>query len=694
MIALTAVCGIAVLLSSILLFTIEIEDAMHVKSEVAEKILKHEIERMKSAALITVTGMANSDELKEAIINNDRQQVAYIAETYQAIAQVGFMMITDKDGYVITRTHDPSVYGDNISYLPQVISAFDRKTEVNINSGPVIRLGVSTSTPILDGSHNIIGVVSMGFRLDSLDFVKNLKELTGCEITIFLGDVNVASTIRHLSGEYTLGTVAAPHVSGPVLAGETYVGRINLFGRNVFARYFPLYGPNDEIIGMMFAGSYTEDETRKIVVFIATGAMITLLVLLVCLFIANLLSEAIDNRLSDVMDELRKASQAKGDFLANMSHEMRTPLNAITGMTIVGKKTQDINEKNNALEKIEDASSHLLGLISDILDMAKIEANKLELYPVTFSIEKMVQQVLSVTQFRANEKQQTIVTDIDPRLPRNIVGDDKRLSQVIVNLLSNAIKFTGAGGEIKLAVSLDKRTNKSIRLRIEVEDNGIGISPEHRERLFGVFEQAKSGTSREYGGTGLGLAITKRIIDIMGGEITVESVLNEGSKFIVTVPMGRYDEKNKTPRQSKIRHVNNPYADTTKFTGKNILVVEDVEINRDIVVAMLGDTGLSIDCAENGEEALEKVTADPGRYDLIFMDLQMPQMDGFEATKRIRAILSESSGRTTYLPIVAMTAHVFKEDIDACLEAGMDGHCGKPLDVEKLMEVLQKHIGG
>jgi signal transduction histidine kinase len=374
------------------------------------------------------------------------------------------------------------------------------------------------------------------------------------------------------------------------------------------------------------------------------------------------------------------ASKAKSDFLAHMSHEMRTPMNAVVGMTIIGKKAGDIETKDRALDKIETASTYLLAIINDILDMAKIEADKLEFAPVEFDFRKMLQRALTVINYRAEEKELKINVNIDKNIPVMLIGDDHRLSQVVTNLLSNAVKFTSEGGRVDINADIISETDDICELRVEVADTGIGIEPEAQEKLFMIFEQANSGTSRVYGGTGLGLAISKRIVESMGGTIWVESEPGAGSKFAFTVKLSRCNNKD-----AELAPETGSAPAPGLFTGKHLLIVEDVDINREILISLLEDTGLAIDCAENGLEAVEKIKAEPDKYDIVFMDLQMPQMGGIEATQVIREMPQRNRG---WLPIVAMTANVFKDDIEACREAGMDAHLGKPLDIEKITEIL------
>jgi len=411
------------------------------------------------------------------------------------------------------------------------------------------------------------------------------------------------------------------------------------------------------------------------------------------------LQHAIDiTGMIEATEKALAASRAKSDFLANMSHEMRTPMNAIIGMTAIGKKANDMGEKNTALSKIGDASTHLLGVINDILDMAKIEADKLELASTEFQFEKLLHTVLTVINFRAEERKQTLTMNVDSAIPHFIVGDDQRLAQVITNLLSNAVKFTPEGGEIRLDAFWAGETDGNCELRVEVTDNGIGISQEQQAKLFDAFEQVQNGMSRQYGGTGLGLAICKRIVGLMGGRIWVESELGKGARFCFTVKTMRSSEHEAAVDEDPKEHdtSKSEAAPAGDFNGKRLLVVEDIEINREILLALLEDSGLNIDCAENGKEALDMITAAPDKYDIVLMDLQMPQMGGLEATRHIRAFederLKNAEAGAGRLPIIAMTANVFHDDIEACHAAGMNDHLGKPLDIDKVLEMLHKHL--
>jgi CheY-like chemotaxis protein len=304
----------------------------------------------------------------------------------------------------------------------------------------------------------------------------------------------------------------------------------------------------------------------------------------------------------------------------------------------------------------------------------------------------MLRKVMTVVSYRADEKNQTLIVNMDEKIPSVVVGDNQRLSQVITNLMDNAVKFTPELGKVCLDISLVEEVGGICKLHFEVTDSGIGISAKQQMKLFKPFGQVKSGMSREYGGTGLGLVISKNIVERMNGMIWVESEPGKGSKFIFTVKMHRSDKTlddiNETISDTDAKGKNIDEA-SGEFEGKRMLIAEDVEINREILISLLEETGLLFDCAVNGKEALDMVEADPDRYDIIFMDLQMPQMDGYEATRRIRAL---SAFQQTRLPIIALSANVFTSDIEDCIAAGMDGHLGKPLDIDKILEVLRRYL--
>ena len=391
-------------------------------------------------------------------------------------------------------------------------------------------------------------------------------------------------------------------------------------------------------------------------------------------------------KLETALDREQTASRAKSIFLSNMSHEIRTPMNAIIGMTSIAKKTSDPKRKDYCIDKIDGASKHLLGIINQILDMSRIEAGKYELTFHSFEFKKMISEVASVLSVQIYEKSINLVVDVDEAIPRFIISDELRLAQVITNLLANAVKFTPEGGRVTLRTTL--LPDDESRLCVEISDTGIGISLNEQSRLFNAFEQAEAGTSRKFGGTGLGLAISKHIVEMLGGSIWVVSTLGEGAKFVFSIPF-EADDIAVCAMSDEEEEAASPKEAERDYTGYTILLAEDVEINRVIVTSLLESTGITIDCAENGVEAIELFTSDPERYDMIFMDLQMPEMDGITATYKIRDLNLQ---KAKSIPIVAMTANVFQEDIDTCLDAGMNDHLGKPLDYDQMLDMLNRYL--
>jgi signal transduction histidine kinase/CheY-like chemotaxis protein len=407
--------------------------------------------------------------------------------------------------------------------------------------------------------------------------------------------------------------------------------------------------------------------------------------------------------------ESMSAGEAKSSFLSNMSHEMRTPMNTVIGMTQLALQNKDIEKKDEYLSKIRTASDHLLGVINDVLDMSKIDADKMVLSHVEFRFQEVVDRVKIVVSQAVEAKKQRFEISVDEAIPTWLVGDEQRFTQVLTNIISNAIKFTPEKGSIFLHVKLceridgitltalpfrvvEKMTQKqareknqvanSCRIHIEVSDTGIGISDEQQKNLFQAFEQADKHISRKFGGTGLGLALSKRIVELMGGQIHVVSRIGYGSTFSFdcqfeipgAAPTGR-------PRNEAL------HDETLDLTGHLVLLAEDIEINREIVREVLLPTGVTILEAENGELAISMF--EQNDIELIFMDIQMPDIDGYEATRRIRR-LPRSNAKT--VPIIAMTANVFKEDIDLCIAAGMNEHLGKPIDFSQMLGVLQKYL--
>jgi len=398
---------------------------------------------------------------------------------------------------------------------------------------------------------------------------------------------------------------------------------------------------------------------------------------------ANLLRET-NASLEAALKKAKDATNAKSNFLANMSHEIRTPMNAIFGMTQIATRTDEVDKLKYCLSNIKNSSTHLLGLINDILDLSKIEAGKLKLDHVPLNIEKMLLRVSNFIIEKIKEKNINFNIALGTDMEMHYMGDELRLSQIITNLLSNAVKFTPKEGKITLAVDEIQKENGFSVLRFSVKDTGIGMIKDQIERLFTAFEQAESDTARKFGGTGLGLAISKNIVEMMDGKISIESELGKGSEFTFEIKLERSE------RQDVVENIDiRPESETDipDFSGFTILLAEDVDINREILLTLLEDTKITIDVAVNGAITIEKFKQNPKRYNMIMMDLQMPDMDGYEATKTIRSLDIESAKT---IPIIAMTASVFKEDIEKCINVGMNAHLSKPIEIENVINTIKR----
>ena len=380
---------------------------------------------------------------------------------------------------------------------------------------------------------------------------------------------------------------------------------------------------------------------------------------------------------------------AKGEFLSRMSHEMRTPLNAIIGMTNIALQEKDLKKIINYLKKVDVSSRLMLTVINDVLDMSKIEAGKLEIVMEPFDFTAMLRNAEDIVKVKMDEKEQYFTVNCDESITNMIISDEHRMLQVIVNLLNNAMKFTPRKGNISLTAVQRKIGANRIKLRVEVRDSGIGLSLEQQNKLFNAFEQADGSITRKYGGTGLGLTICKKILNALGGDIWVISKPDQGACFFFELESELGDPTAKLNSPVSEQPADTRGAAIYDWGKYTILFAEDVEINREIVEIALGDTGVKIVSVENGEQAVEKFSGGADQFDLILMDVQMPIMDGLNATRLIRSM---DNPKAKEIPIIAMTANAFKEDIDVCKEAGMNEHVAKPIAMDTFFEILAKYF--
>jgi signal transduction histidine kinase/ActR/RegA family two-component response regulator len=386
--------------------------------------------------------------------------------------------------------------------------------------------------------------------------------------------------------------------------------------------------------------------------------------------------------LVEARDSAQAANVAKSAFLANMSHEIRTPMNGILGMAHLLRRGGVTPKQAERLDTIDTSAQHLLAVINDILDISKVEAGKLMLEEAPVAVGSLMANVKSILDERARARNIRLLVEVEP-LPPNLAGDPTRLQQALLNYATNAIKFTETGSVTLRAVKLHE-TDESVLLRFEVEDTGVGIAAEAIPRLFGAFEQADNSTTRKYGGTGLGLVITRRLAELMGGEAGVTSTRGVGSTFWFTARLQK-KERRMTGRTPQIVGVEAETELRRSHCAKHILIVDDEPINREVAKIQLEDTGLVIDTAEDGAQAIAK--AQMKVYAAILMDMQMPNVDGLEATRQIRLI---PGYRNT--PIIAMTANAFAEHKARCLEAGMNDFIIKPFIPETLFATLLRSL--
>lgn len=386
----------------------------------------------------------------------------------------------------------------------------------------------------------------------------------------------------------------------------------------------------------------------------------------------------INKELEIQIDKAHQATQAKADFLANMSHEIRTPLNGIIGMSQLASKCHLDDNAKNYIAKIDYSGKILLAIINDILDFSKIESGKFQIQNGEFNLDELLKSIISSIEIKAVEKGLNLILNSKISSQNSYYGDSLRLSQILLNLLSNGIKFTNKGD-----ITLEVIQLTTTKVQFTVIDTGIGIDKTNIDKLFSPFSQADSGITKKYGGTGLGLSISKQLVELMDGKIWLESEKGKGSKFIFEIKLPKLENS----VQKKIKKQNSHLEQSSKniYLNNNILLVEDNKVNQEIVVGLLEDTGINIDIANNGEEAISYYNEHPNKYQLIFMDIQMPILDGMEATKQIRKT-------NKHIPIVILTANIMAEGKEKLEKLGVDGYLIKPIDIEKLFAVIAQFI--
>lgn len=497
----------------------------------------------------------------------------------------------------------------------------------------------------------------------------------------YIEDEMIPYIERALSGENVYSQDIVDTTWGPIFTA-CYPVRSNLDGTGDIVGAFCIEMDMQSAYGMV-------EKTKKISVI--CGVIVGLVLLMICLWTYFVYRKSKEEEqkqkqlLLEAAEKADAANKAKSTFLFNMSHDIRTPMNAIVGFTDIALHQNSVAEIHDSLEKVRESSKHLLSLLNDVLDLSRIESGKAVFFPEPVDITKLTDSVLAIMNGLLYNRD--LKFEVYRERPKNpyVLADATRIREVLTNFLSNAVKFTKDGGTVTLDISSHPgEDDKHIVARYIVKDNGIGMSEEFQKKLFKPFSQEDDrGARTQYKGTGLGMAIAKEYVEMMGGSIAVESQKGVGTTFTVEIPLELTEQGIRQKQEEPVHH---------DLTGVNVLMAEDNDLNAELATVMLEDAGMAVTRAFDGKEAVELFKNHPqGTYDIILMDIMMPNMDGHQAAKTIRAMGTERPDAAT-IPIIALSANAFAEDIKASLDSGMNGHVSKPLNMKEVTDTIAKYI--
>lgn len=478
---------------------------------------------------------------------------------------------------------------------------------------------------------------------------------------------------------------------------KTGWAKFNYYGEGMIFCYEGLRADSNWLLVSVVPEAVITKQAESILLktILFLGVIVIIILIIAALFYAVKMQESKihTEELQSALRQADAANKVKGQFLMNMSHDVRTPLNTILGMTAIAKKESNNKEKmNECVEKIDIAGKHLLSLVNDVLDMSQIDRGKMILTQDDIVLTQLFEKVADMMKIEAKEAKLTLDLSIQLR-DEHIIGDSLRIQQVLINIINNAIKYTPAGGHVLLElIQLEDNIKEGYgTYRFSCTDTGIGMSQDFLDRIFLFFERDRNTTLSGVAGTGVGLAITKGILDLMGGTISVKSEIDKGSTFTVDFHFKvQQQELQQEEHMQDVAAMSDSQKEMDDYTSKRILLVEDVELNMEIAEELIGTTGVQIEKAYNGKEAVELFAKNPcGYYHLIFMDIQMPVMDGYEATKQIRNF-DRKDAKT--IPIIALSANALADDVENALQAGMNEHIAKPIDMEAVWKILKKYI--